>query len=70
MTSWLRRVGALLAMTTLLSVPATLATASPAAADCDPNICNGTPYEDPGQPTPPKCPNDEITLADPNCPSR
>ena len=68
-TSWRRRVGALLAMITLLSVTAALATSSPAAANCDPNICNGNPYDDPGSPNPPECPNDQLTLADPNCPS-
>jgi hypothetical protein len=48
-----------------LSVPAALATASRAAADCAPDIC-GPPYDDPGPPTPAGC-NDEITLEDPNC---
>ena len=64
-TSWRRRVGALLAMTALLSAPAALATASPAAADCRARHLR-PPYYDPGPPTPAGC-NDEITLEDPNC---
>jgi len=70
-----RRVGALLAMTTLLSVTATLATSSPAAADCPPDGCqndNGVParaYEDP---VPAECRPDEFTMEDPDiyCPPR
>jgi hypothetical protein len=61
-------VGALLALTTLLSVPVALESPSPAAAGCGPDGCEtgGVParaYEDP---VPAGCHPDEFTMEDPD----